>query len=343
MKKIYYILLAASTIFASCGGKETTDNAQIEASISPIIPKVNSTVVQVLVNDNQVVKEGEVLIVLDDANYKIAVQQAEVTLALAKQNVILSQSNKNTVNSSVNIAQAGTISANAAVEAAKVRLDVASKNFERFKNLLAQKSATQQQFDGINAEKEAAEAQLKMAQAQLAAAKSQVASTKSSVQSSDNGISLAQLSVNQAEKSLEAAKLQLSYCTIKAPSNGVVSKKNVQEGQVVAIGQPLMAIANNENAWIVANFKETQIEDMKVGQEVEVDVDAYGNKTFKGKVQSFSQATGAKFSLLPADNATGNFVKVTQRIPVKIVLEKQTGNEYPLRAGMSVKVTVTTK
>ncbi|WP_068823244.1 HlyD family secretion protein [Pedobacter psychrophilus] len=343
MKKLYYILFAASTILVSCGGKETTDNAQIEANISPVIPKINSTVEQVLVSDNQVVKEGDVLIVLDDANYKIAVQQAEVALALAKQNVSLSQSNKNTANSSVNTVQAGTISANASVEAAKVRVEVANKNFERFKNLLAQKSATQQQFDGIKAEKEAAEAQLKMAQAQVEASKSQVVSTKSSVQSSDNGISLAQLSVKQAENNLEAAQLQLTYCTIKAPCNGVVSKKNVQVGQVVVIAQPLMAIADNENAWIVANFKETQIENVKVGQEVEVDVDAYGDKTFTGKVQSFSQATGAKFSLLPADNATGNFVKVTQRIPVKIILDKQTGNEYPLRAGMSVKVAVKTK
>jgi len=343
MKKLYYILFAASTILASCNGRETTDNAQIEANISPVIPKVNSTVERVLVNDNQVVKEGDILIVLDDANYKIAVQQAEISLALAKQNVSLSQSNKNTANSSVNTVQAGTISANAAVEAAKVRLDVAIKNFQRFKNLLAQKSATQQQFDGIKAEKEASEAQIKMAQAQVEAAKYQVASTKSSVQTSDNGVSLAELSVKQAENNLEAAKLQLSYCTIKAPCNGVVSKKNVQKGQVVALGQPLMAIANNENAWIVANFKETQVSEMKVGQEVEIEIDAYSGKEFTGKVESISQATGSKFSLLPADNATGNFVKVTQRIPVKINFTDKSTKEYPLRAGMSLAVTVKIK
>jgi membrane fusion protein, multidrug efflux system len=140
---------------------------------------------------------------------------------------------------------------------------------------------------------------------------------------------------------LEAAQLQLSYCYITAPASGIVSKKNVQKGQVVSIGQPLMAVANDANVWVVANFKETQITDMKVGQSAEIKVDAYDNKTFNGKIESFSQATGSKFSLLPADNATGNFVKVTQRIPVKIVLSDN-NKEFPLRAGMSVTVKVKT-
>ncbi len=343
MKKIYQILFASTMLLASCGGKESTDNAQIEANISPVIPKINGTVEQVLVADNQVVKEGDVLIILDDANYKIVVQQAEVALALAKQNVSLSLSNKNTVNSNFNTVQASTLSANAAIDAANVRLEVATKNFDRFQTLLAQKSATQQQFDGIKAEKDAAEAQLKMVRAQAEAAKSQVTSTRSNVETSSNGVSIAEISVKQAENSLDAAKLQLSYCTIKAPCNGVVSKKNVQKGQVVAIGQPLMAIADNKNVWVVANFKETQMENMRIGQEVEIDVDAYGKHSFNGKIQSFSQATGAKFSLLPPDNATGNFVKVTQRIPVKISINDNKDSAYPLRAGMSVNATVKTK
>jgi membrane fusion protein, multidrug efflux system len=149
--------------------------------------------------------------------------------------------------------------------------------------------------------------------------------------------------VKQAENNLESAKLQLSYCTITAPANGVISKKNVQKGQVVAIGQPLMAVTNNQNIWVVANFKETQIEKMKVGQEADIEVDAYGDKVFKGKIESFSQATGSKFSLLPADNATGNFVKVTQRIPVKIVLTELKNNASILKAGMSVAVKVNTE
>ena len=350
-------LIALSVLFASCSGKEKTDNAQLETNISPVIPKINSTVVKVFVEDNQMVKEGDTLVMLDDANYKIAVQQAEIAVALAKQNVQLSRSSRGTVASSVSSAAANSsaVAANmsaakAGVDAALVRLDVTNKNYQRFKNLLEQKSATQQQFDGVRAEKENAEAQVRIAQAQISslnkqidASKYQVATTQTTVATSDNSIGLAELSVKQAENNLEAAKLQLSYCAITAPANGIVSKKNVQKGQVVAIGQPLMAVADNNKIWVVANFKETQIEKMREGQEVEIEVDAYSKKTFKGKVASFSQATGSKFSLLPADNATGNFVKVTQRIPVKIEFTGGKDANYPLRAGMSVTVKVKTK
>ena len=353
-----------STLFAivfalfltSCGGKQETDNAQLETDISPVVPKIGSTVSEVLVEDNQVVKEGDVLVRLDDAPYQIAVKQAEVAVELAKQNVTLSRSNRGTSSSSVsavvanvNAVEANMAAAKAGVEAAKVRVKITGKNYERFRFLLEQKSTTQQQFDGIEAEKEAAEAQLRIAegqvsslQKQIEAAKMQITTTKSTVSSSDNGISLAELNVKQAENSLAAARLQLSYCTITAPASGVVSKKNVQKGQVVGIGQPLMAIANNQKMWVVANFKETQMAEMKVGQEVEIKVDAYEDQAFKGKIASFSQATGAKFSLLPADNATGNFVKVTQRIPVKITFDDLKSNGSVLRAGMSALVIVKT-
>jgi membrane fusion protein (multidrug efflux system) len=170
----------------------------------------------------------------------------------------------------------------------------------------------------------------------------QVETSKAGVNSSDAGLELAEIAVKQAEANLASAKLQLSYCSILAPADGVISKKNVQNGQVISTGQPLMAVTNNKKIWVVANFKETQIEKMKIGQEAEIVVDAFDDEPLKGKVQSFSQATGSKFSLLPADNATGNFVKVTQRIPVKIMLENSNRNSN-LRAGMSVVVTVKTE
>lgn len=348
--------IALSFTLLNCSGKEETDNAQLETDISPVIPKINSTVAKILVEDNQTVKEGDVLVLLDDASYKIAVQQAEVAVALARQNVSLSKSGRGTIASSISSATANSnavesnmASTKAGVEAAKIRVNITTKNFERFKTLLSQKSATQQQFDGVQAEKDASEAQLRIAEGQVSSlqkqievAKTQITTTQSTINSSNDGISLAELSVKQAENNLEAAKLQLSYCTIIAPANGVVSKKNVQKGQVVAIGQPLMAITNNQNIWVIANFKETQIEKMKIGQEAEIEIDAYGDKIFKGKIESFSQATGAKFSLLPADNATGNFVKVTQRIPVKIVLTDKK-NASLLRAGMSAAVKINTE
>ncbi len=343
MKKIViYLSIATSLIVTSCGNSETTDNAQLETDISPVIPKINSTVAKVLVEDNQAVKQGDTLVLLDDATYKIAVQQAEVALLMAKQNVKLSSSGLNAASSGVSSVAANGYAADAGVDAAKVRVDLATKNFNRFKNLLEQKSATQQQFDGVKAEKETAEKLLKVAQGQVLALQKQVASSQAGVSTSNESVAMAEIGIKQAENALQMAKLQLSYCAILAPADGIVSKKNVQNGQVVSIGQPLMAITNNNKIWIVANFKETQIEKMKIGQEAEIEVDAFDGEPLKGKVQSFSQATGSKFSLLPADNATGNFVKVTQRIPVKIVLTDK-NNASNLRAGMSVAVKVKTE
>lgn len=343
MKKIFiYLSIATSLIVTSCGNSETTDNAQLETDISPVIPKINSTVTKVLVEDNQEVKQGDTLVLLDDAMYKIAVQQAEIAVLQAQQNVKLSSSNKGVASSGVSSVSANLVAARAGVDAAKVRYNLASKNYQRFKNLLEQKSATQQQFDGIKAEKETAEKLLKIAEGELFALQKQVETSQAGVTSSSAGIELAEISVKQAEANLASAKLQLSYCAILAPADGIVSKKNVQNGQVVSIGQPLMAITNNNKIWVVANFKETQIEKMKIGQEAEIEVDAFDGEPLKGKVQSFSQATGSKFSLLPADNATGNFVKVTQRIPVKIVLTDKNSTTN-LRAGMSVAVKVKTE
>ena len=352
---LLYISIFAIISLASCSGKQSTDNAQLETDISPVIPKIYGSVSKIFVEDNQVVKEGDTIMILDDATYKIAVKQAEIAVLSAKKNTSLARSNKdviganiNSVTANSNAVAANLYSAQAGVNAAKVKLEVSNKNYQRFKTLLEQKSTTQQQFDGIKAERDANEQQLKIAEGQvtalqqkIAASKSQITSTAANANPLNEGIGLAELNVRQAETNLEAAQLQLSYCLITAPCNGVVSKKNVQKGQVVSVGQPLMAITNNTKVWVVANFKETQIKNMKVGQEAEIEIEAY-DKTFKGKVESFSQATGSKFSLLPADNATGNFVKVTQRIPVKIVIT-ESNNEFPLRAGMSVSVKVKTK
>ena len=352
---LLYISILATVFLASCSGKQSTDNAQLETDISPIISKINGTVNKIYVEDNQVVKEGDTILILDDANYKIAVKQAEITVLTAKKNIAYVSSsravigaNVNSVTANSNAVAANLNAAQAGVNAAKVKLEVSNKNYQRFKTLLEQKSTTQQQFDGIKAERDANEQLVKIAEGQLIALQQQITASKSQITSAaantnpiNESIGLAELNVRQAETNLEAAQLQLSYCIIKAPCDGVVSKKNVQKGQVVSIGQPLMAVTNNTKVWVVANFKETQIKNMKVGQAAEIEVEAY-DKTFKGKIESFSQATGSKFSLLPADNATGNFVKVTQRIPVKIVITDN-NNEYPLRAGMSVSVTIKTK
>lgn len=358
MKTIYTLALSLSITasLVSCSG-EGTDNAQLEADISPVIPKVNSTVTAIRVADNQPVKKGDTLVLLDDAVFKIAVQQAEIALQQAERNVHLAAINTSAadVNVSNVTASSNAVAANleaseAAIEAAKAQLAVADKNYARYEKLLQQTSATQQQFDKVKADKIDADARLQAAIGQhnallkqIDASKYQVVHTRSQLSGTRENISLAELQVKQAQANLDAAKLQLSYCTITAPADGVVSKKNVQVGQVVAVGTPLMAVANNQQVWVVANFKETQLKKMRTGQKVEIEVDAYPDTSFTGQVESFSQATGARFSFLPADNATGNFVKVTQRIPVKIVMPQSKSDKYPLRAGMSVYVKVKTR
>lgn len=356
MKTIYTLpLLVLSVLLMRCS-REGTDNAQLEADISPVIPKVNSTVVEVRVADNQLVKKGDTLVVLDRATFTIAVEQARIALLQAKQNLKVAGINKTSSHVDVSNATANSYavsvtraSADAAIEAANVRLAVAVKNYERYERLLKSNSATQQQFDQVNADKVEAEARLQAAIGQrdallkqIDASQFRVTNSRNNLSSNTENISLAELSVKKAQTDLDAANLQLSYCTIVAPADGIVSKKNVQVGQVVSIGQALMAIADNKKIWVVANFKETQLEDIRPGQDVDVEVDAYPDTTFTGKVESLAQATGARFSFLPADNATGNFVKVTQRVPVKITMSENKNARYPLRAGMSVYVTVKT-
>jgi len=349
------LFISIPAIFIGCSG-EGTDNAQLEGDISPVIPKINSTVTAIRVTDNQSVKKGDTLIILDTAIFKIAVERAEIALLQAAKNIKLAGNNQTSANVNVSnvTANASAVSANlsasnAGIESAQARLTVAEKNLQRYAQLLSQKSATQQQFDQVKADQIDAQAKVQAAIGQrnallkqIDAGKLQIANTRTQVANTSENISLAELGVKQAQVDLNAAKLQLSYCIIVAPSDGIVSKKNVQVGQVVAIGEPLMAVANDKKVWVIANFKETQIKDMHVGQEVEIEVDAYTDTTFTGKVESIAQATGAKFSFLPADNATGNFVKVTQRLPVKIVIANQSSKNYPLRTGMSVFAKVKT-
>jgi membrane fusion protein, multidrug efflux system len=347
---------------------EDTENSQLETNIVPVAPKVGGYVTELLVKENQVIKAGDTLIRIDDRDQKLRVLQAEINLKNAAANVDLIKANANAVGANVNTSDAslqatnaGVETANAAVatatanvEAAKIRIWKATQDFNRYSALLAEKSVTQQQFEAIKAEKETAEATLVVLQKQVATAQAQVngaskqtgigSSQKSAAQSqltaAQKQVNLAQTQVEQRRAELELAKLQLSYFAVTAPVGGTVSKKNVQIGQFVNIAQPLMSIVDDSNIWVVANFKETQVSKMKVGQKVKIKVDAYKGKDFEGAIESFAGATGAKFSLLPPDNATGNFVKVVQRVPVRIVLNEKANSETPLRPGMSVDVIV---
>lgn len=318
---------------------EETDDAQVEANISPIIPKVSGYVSRVLVNDNQRVKAGDTLVVLDERDLRLKVLQAEAELENARANVASSGAGYETAQQTALSSSFNTQAAEGNVELARVRLRRAESDFKRFEELMKTNSVTRQQFEQAEAERDAAAKQLEVAERQREALIREASARRSQSTVSQRNISLAQTIVKEREANLEFARLQLSYAYITAPVDGVISRKNVQVGQLVQAGQSLFALIDEGDKWVVANFKETQLEKMKTGQTVDIEVDAFPGETFTGTIESISPATGAKFSLLPPDNASGNFVKVVQRVPVKIVLEKKDANKE-LRAGMNVYVDV---
>jgi len=322
---------------------EETENSQLQCHIVPITPRIGGFVVQLNVKENQKVKKGDTLVKIDQRDLKIKVQQAEIALANAEANLDVLKNNVQTANSTASASNANISTVQANYDAAKIRVKKTTQDFERYKKLLEEKSATQQQFDNYQAEKETADKQLIAAQTQLEGAKEQSAASNSQAGGSGKQIKLAELNIDQKKSELEMAKLQLSYASILAPNDGYVSKKNVEEGQLVNAGQSLFSLIDDSSFWITANFKETQIEKMKVGQPVVVTVDAYPGKTFEGTIESIQAATGSQFSLLPADNASGNFVKVVQRIPLRIAMNNKNNEDCTLRAGMNVEVAVRIK
>jgi len=333
---------------------ETTDDAQIDGDVNPVIPKAGGYVKAIRFQDNQFVKEGDTLVVLDDADYKIRVAQAEAALQSAMAAAGVSRSQVNVAQATIQSSQASVLTARnqvataqANLAAAQARARKANQDFERYSRLLAEKTVPQQQFDAVQAERDAAQAQVQAAQAQLQTAQSQVsaAGTQTGVTSSqrratEGQISVAQAAIKQRQTELDLANLQLSYTIVRAPVSGVVSKRAVQIGQLVQAGQALCSVVGNTSLWVTANFKETQLQQMQPGQKVDVDVDAFEGEKLVGTVGSFAGATGAKFTLLPPDNATGNYVKVVQRIPVRINLDKKSPLYAKLRPGMSATVAV---
>lgn len=307
-----------------------TDDAQIDGDISPVVARVGGYVQDIKFEENTLVHEGDVLVKLDDSDYKVKLEQAQAGQLGASAGVGVSQSQ-------IAATAANTSTAKANIETARVKLSLAQKDYARYANLIKDGSITQQQFDQAKAEKESAEAAFKAANDQYMAAVKQVGTTESQLQVSHTGVS-------QRQSDVDFAKLQLSYTEIKAPSTGIVSKKNIQKGQLVQAGQSLFSIVNENSIYVTANLKETQLENIVSGQKVKIDVDAYPGVDVEGQVYNFAPITGAKGSLLPPDNATGNFVKVVQRVPVKIKITKASKEILAkLRPGMSVKVSVSIK
>jgi len=313
----------------------STDDAQVDGHITPISPRIGGFVVSIRVNENQQVNAGDTLVVLDDRDLRGRLAQADADLA-ALISTVGSRGKVGQAVAQLDQARAAAAAAEATVAQAQANADKASSDLERYRALSARNIVSRQQLDAAEAAARATAAQLTAAQRNFAAAQEQVTAAGAALTGSEARVASA-----RAARDLVA--LQLSYTVVTAPTTGVVSKKSVELGQLVQAGQPLMSVVPLNDVWVVANFKETQVEDVVPGAPAVIKADAYPGRVFNGSVESLSPATGAKFSLLPPDNATGNFTKVVQRIPVRIRLEGQTDPAHLLRPGMSVDVTIRSK
>lgn len=348
-KKFMIILIAVVVLGGAFGISKyvhglhnvDTDDAQLNANISPVIPRIQGFVAEVRVKDNQMVKKGDTLVVLDDREMANKVLQAEAALENAKSSMSVSQSNALAANASASSSIANVETAAASIEAAKVNLWRATQDFDRYANLIKDHSITQQQYDEASAAKQRAERQLKVLQEQKNAAASQANAVRAQSIATGQQTAVANALIKQREADLAIAKLNLSYTVITAQADGRVSTINLQPGQTVQAGQQLFSIVVDETVWVIANFKETQMTKMKEGNTATIKVDAFPGHEFEGKVESMSPATGSRFALLPPDNASGNFVKVVQRLPVKITLNSN-GDKLlkSLKPGMNVIVEV---
>ncbi|MEP6571683.1 MAG: HlyD family secretion protein [Gemmatimonadota bacterium] len=313
----------------------TTDNAQIDGHITIIAPKVQAFVGRVLVDDNQHVKVGDTLVVLDDRDLLVRLQQAEADLESA-QTVVGSRGSAGLATSQLRATEAQAASSEAGVGSAQAAYKKAAADLERYRGLAAQHIIAAQQLDAAQAAFDAAAANLQAAEKQASAAGSQVNASQSNVRGADARLA-------SARSAVDNAKLQLSYAYLLAPVSGVVARRNAETGALVQVGQSLMSIVPDSEVWVTANLKETQLNDVRLGDKAEFSIDAYPGRTFTGHIESLSPATGAKFALLPPDNATGNFTKVVQRVPVRIGVDSGLDAEHPLRPGMSADVTITTR
>jgi len=393
------LIVAGAVVVAAVVGlylyyrlRESTDDAQVDGHITPIAAKIPGKVEQVLVDDNQAVKAGDVLVKIDPRDYQAALDQARASLGLAEKEALSAgidvprwkdnlASNTSSAAAQLAEAEADVLRAQAAyeqartadlafaqanVEKSRAAARLAAADLDRFIPLAAKDEISKQQLDAARANADSTASALKADEERLAQATRNIEITKAAflaaqarveqaraakdtaksdlrqvgIRSADAQAKIAK--VAQAKAAMEAAELQLSYTKIVAPVDGVVTRKQVEPGQVVQAGQGLLVVVPLQSVWVTANFKETQLRRMKPGQRAYVHVDTYG-KTFSGRVDSIAGATGARLSLLPPENATGNFVKVVQRIPVKIVLDPIPPDKAILRPGMNADATVVTE
>jgi len=314
---------------------ESTDDAAVDGHLVPVLAKVGGYVQSVTVSDNDHIRADSLLVQIDPAEYRVRVAQAEADLAAARATAG-TRGSSGQAQAMVEQASGQRASLDAQITAARANETRAKQDLARMEDLAAKQVISKMQLDAARAAAEAASANVVAVERQRSAAGGSVASAQA-------GVRLAEARLQAAQAARDNATLQLGYTAVRAPTSGIVSRKQVDQNQLVQPGQPLLTIVADTGMFVTANFKETQLAEIRVGQPAEIDVDAYGGATALGCVESVSAATGSKFALLPPDNATGNFTKVVQRVPVRLRVKQGLGNDRPLRPGMSVTVHVETK
>lgn len=304
-----------------------TNDAQVESYINPVSARVSGYIRAVKFEEHELVKQGDTLVLIDDKEYKAKVQEAEAAVEDSRAQVEV-------LDASIESAEVGTLVNKDQIDGAKARLVQQSQDIRRYKNLIKEEAATGSDLDLVQSHYDVSVSDYSAAQNNLKTSYAKIRELKSR-----KALLSADLKRKTAE--LELARINLGYTVILAPYTGRLGRKTILEGQQVQVGQPLVAIVDEKDKWVTANFKETQVYGMYVGQPVDIEVDAIDDKVYHGKIEAISASTGAKFSLLPPDNATGNFVKIVQRIPVKIRFTST--NIDPIKAGMNVYVSVKRK
>lgn len=314
--------------FIHLGRVEFTENAQVKQLIVPVNSRVQGFIKEVRFDEYQKVSKGDTLVVIEDVEYRYMVAQAEANLANAV-------TGKDAMHNVISTTHTNLTVTDASIEEARVHLENAERNYNRFKTLYEQNAVTRQQYDDMNTAYLAAKARYDMLNKQKESVRSVSREQNTRLGQNEAGIKL-------AEAALELARLNLSYTVVLAPCDGYTGRKEIQQGQLIQPGQTLVDIVDSEDKWVVANYKETQTANITEGCEVEIEVDAVPNHKFKGVVRSVSRATGASFSLMPQDNSSGNFVKIEQRIPIRIDFTADNDAEAMERvaAGMNVECKV---
>lgn len=312
--------------FLHPGRVEYTDNAQVRQHITPVDARVEGFIRKICFEEFQPVRRGDTLLLIEDAEFRLRLAQAEADLARAEAGGQASEAGIATTQNDLGVGDA-------TIEEARVRMENAERELRRYEELIGRDAVTQQQYDDVRTARDAARARYE----QVLRARRSTSLHKAE---QDHRLKQDRAAVRLAEAAVELARLNLSYTVVTATCDGVTGRKDIHEGQLVRPGQTMVDIVDGTDLWVVANYRETQLPHISVGAAVEMTADAVPGVTYTGVVESISEATGAAFSLIPQDNATGNFVKVEQRVPVRIRLTGDTASRKLLRAGFNMECNV---